>query len=155
MTYRYKAPEITDARMYAIEHCYTKLGPDGFAKLMATGLREAAKFLSEYEFDEGDPVPHREILESVARLLDPRPDDDLQLIVERRRQGNPKLRWIQRAEDIEIAREVEHYLWEHLAAGKPNRGSIKLAAREIAKKRGINASTVEQTHRKIRRMIPK
>jgi hypothetical protein len=97
-----------------------------------------------------------EILESVARLLDPQPDDDLQLVITRRGPGNPKMRWTKRAEDIKIAREVEQYLIAHLTAGKPVRGSIKLAAREIAKKHpGISASTVEQTHRKIRNLIPK
>jgi hypothetical protein len=178
MTYRYKAPEITDARMHAIEHYFIKLGSKGFAKLMAAHLRRKITIgdaidlleMKGYKIVPPEqqrqpivqtnggvprPMPHPEILESVARLLDPRPDDDLALILVRRSKGNPKMRWTKRAKDIKIALEVEQFLIAHLTAGKPMRGSIKLAAREIAKKRGINASTVEQTHRKIRRMIPK
>src|SRR5262245_16159057 len=100
MTYRLKAPAILDANMGGVEHFYTKLGPAGFAKLMAEALR--------------DPIPRREILDAVARLLDPQADDDLRLVVERRSPGNTKMQWTQRREDIQIALEVLNFEVEYL-----------------------------------------
>jgi hypothetical protein len=95
MTYRLKAPAIIDANMATVEQLYTKLGADGFAKLMARTLR--------------DPAPRREILDAIARLLDPRPDDDLRLVVKRRSRGNTKMRQTKRREDIEIALAVLNF----------------------------------------------
>jgi hypothetical protein len=140
MTYQRKAPFLVDPYM-TVEQLYTKLGADAFAKLMAAHLRQ--------------DWPRREILDAVVRLLDPPSDDDLKLVIERRSRGNPKLKGVKRIEEIEIAQEVENFLEEYLAAGNPKRGSIKFVAGKIAGKRGIKANTVEQTHRKIRRIIKK
>src|SRR5262245_20019212 len=140
MSYRLKAPAIIDASMHSVEHFYTKLGADGFAKLMAIRLR--------------DPRPRREILDAVARLLDPRPDDDLALVIKRRSPGNTKMRWTKRHEDIDIAGEVQTYLLEYLAAGNPKRGSVKKAVGEIAGKRGISPGKVRQAL-KVLSLIPK
>jgi hypothetical protein len=141
MTYRLKAPAIIDANMTTIEQLYMELGADGLAKIMAAHLRA--------------PMARREILDGVARLLDPRPGDDLALVIVRSSPGNPKLRWIKRREDIDIAYEVETYLEEYLAAGNPKRGSIKKAVGEIADNRGISPSKVRQAHSKILSLIPK
>lgn len=118
MTYRLKAPAIIDANMAIVEHLFTKHGPDGFAKLMAEALRS--------------PKPRREILDAVVRLLDPRPDDDLRLVVERRRPGNTKMRQTKRAEDIRIALAEEEFLLKYLEGGNPKHGSRKKAVGEIA-----------------------
>jgi hypothetical protein len=139
MTYQPKAPFLTDSRMYGIEHWYTKLGADGFAKLMATRLR--------------DPRPKREILDAIARLLDPHPNDDLALVMVRRRKGNPKMRWTKRAEDIEIVREVLNFEEEWDKSGKPRRGRRKNAVDEIAAKHGIGKGTVREAL-KILSLIP-
>ncbi len=130
MTYRLKAPAIIDANMAIVEQFFTKLGPDGFAKLMAEALR--------------DPMPRREILDAVARLLDPCPNDDLRLVVERRSAGNTKMRWSKRREDIEITLAVLNFQREYLGSGNPKRGSRKKAVGEIAKKRGISPGKVEK-----------
>jgi hypothetical protein len=137
MTYQLKAPAILDANMTAVEHLYTMLGADGFAKLMAEALR--------------DPMPRREILDAVARLLDPCPDDDLRLVVERRSAGNTKMRWSKRREDIEIALAVLIFERE---CGLPKRGIRKKAVGEIATKRGISDSKVWQAL-KVLPLIPK
>jgi len=140
MTYKPKAPAIIDANMSTIEQLYVERGPDGLAKLMAAHLRLS--------------MPNRLILDGVGRLLDPQPDDDLELVVVRRRAGNSKTRWVQRREDIEIAREVQHYQAEHLRAGKPLRGSKKKAVGEIAAKRGISPAKVAKAL-KVLDSIPK
>ena len=139
MAYRLKAPAIIDANMAIVEHLFTKHGPDGFAKLMAKALRE--------------PMPRREILDAVVRLLDPHPDDDLRLVVKRRSAGNTKMKWTKRSEDIEIALEVEEWLLDYLAAGSPKRGSIKKAVGTIADKRSISQGKVQQA-RKVLSLIP-
>ena len=97
MTYRYKAGAILDSNMHSVEQLYTKLGADAFAKLLAAHLR--------------DPSPRRKILDAVARLLDPSPDDDLKLVITRRSAGNTTMRWTKRAEDIRIALAVQEFLW--------------------------------------------
>jgi hypothetical protein len=140
MTYQPKAPAIIDSQMYGIEDRYTQLGRDGFAKLMATRLR--------------DPRPRREVLDAIARLLDPHPDDDLALIVVRRSKGNPKMRWTKRNEDIEIAREVLHFEEEWLRSGKKGRGLRKKAIGDIVERRGISEHKVRQAL-KILPLIPK
>src|SRR5262245_16765837 len=142
MTYRLKAPAIIDAKMATVELLYTEHGAGGFAKLMAKALRR-------------DPMPHREILDSVARLLDPGPNDDLRLVVERRRAGNTKMKWTQRSEEIEISSEVEEWLLDYLASGNPKHGSIKKDVGEIAQKRGISDSKVRQARCKVLSQIPK
>jgi len=126
--------------MYAVERYFTTLGPDGFAKLMATRLR--------------DPEPRREILHAIARLLDPRPDDDLRLVVERRSRGTTKMRWTKRAEQLDIVSEVLDFQIKYLESGKPPRGSQKKAVGEIAAKRGIKPSTVYKAL-KVQSLIPK
>jgi hypothetical protein len=130
MTYRLKAPAIIDANMTTIELLYTERGSDGLTKIMAAHLRT--------------PMPRREILDGIARLLDPRPDNDLALVIVRRSRGNTKMRWTKRREDIDIAGEVQDFLLEYLAAGNPKRGSIKKAVGEIAGKRGIGPGKVRQ-----------
>lgn len=140
MTYQLKAPAIIDAIMATVEQLYTGLGADRFAKLMAEAMRE--------------PMPRREILDAIARLLDPQPDDDLRLVVGRRSPGNTKMRQTKRREDIEIALEVEEWLLDYLAAGNPKRGSIKKALGTIADKRDISKSKVEKALRVLSR-IPK
>ena len=140
MTYQLKAPAIFDANMGGVEHLYTKLGPAGFAKVMAEALR--------------NPMPRREILNAVARLLDPRPDDDLRLVVERRTPGNTKMRWTQRLEEIQIALEVLNFETEYLESGTPKRGSRKKAVGEIAAARSISPHTVWKALR-VLSLIPK
>jgi hypothetical protein len=140
VTYQPKSPTLTDSRMCGIEHWYTKLGADGFAKLMATRLR--------------DPRPRREILDAVARLLDPRPDDDLALKIVRRSKGNPKMRWTKRAEDLDIVSEVLNFEDEWDKSGKLRRGRRKNAVGEIAKKRGISEGKVRQAL-KVLSLIPR
>jgi hypothetical protein len=127
--------------MATIEQLYAERGADGLAKLIAAHLRLS--------------MPNRLILDGVARLLDPQPDDDLALVVVRRSAGNTKTRWIKRREDIEIAREVQKYLREYLAAGKPRRGSVKKAVGDIADKRGIKSAKVQQALNNVRPLIPK
>ena len=128
MTYRLKAPAIIDANMAIVEYLYTKHGPDGFAKLMAEALRS--------------PEPRREILDAIARLLDPRPDDDLRLVVKRRSPGNTKMRQTKRGEHIEIALEVLNFEFE--SGGSKLR---KEAVGEIAAARSISKSKVEKALR--------
>ena len=135
MTYRLKAPAIFDANMAGVEHLYTNLGAEGFAKLMAEALRS--------------PEPRREILDAIARLLDPRPDDDLRLVVERRSPGNTKMRQTKCREDIDISLEV---LSLELESG--NSKLRKEAVGEIAAARGISKSKVEKALRVLSR-IPK
>ncbi len=137
MTYRLKAPAIIDANMAIVEQLYTKHGPDGFAKLMAEALRE--------------PMPRREILDAIARLLDPRPDDDLRLVVKRRSRGNTKMRQTKCREDIEIALAVLNF---ELESGNSKRGIRKKAVGEIADERGISPATVRKALRVLPR-IPK
>jgi hypothetical protein len=137
MTYRLKAPAIFDANMAGVEHLYTNLGAEGFAKLMAEALRS--------------PEPRREILDAIARLLDPRPDDDLRLVVERRSPGNTKMRETKRYDDIQIALAVLNF---ELESGNSKRGSRKKAVGEIAAARGISTSKVEKALR-VLSLIPK
>jgi hypothetical protein len=139
MTYQPKAPAINDSSMYTIERLYTELGADAFAKLIATRLR--------------DPRPKREILDAVARLLDPRPNDDLALKIVRRSKGNPKMRWTKRNEEIGIVSDVLDFKIKYLESGKPPRGSTKKAVGEIAKKRGISEGKVRLALR-IQSLIP-
>ena len=136
MTYRLKSPAIIDANMAIVEHLFTKHRPDGFAKLMAEALRS--------------PKPRQEILDAVVRLLDPRPDDDLRLVVERRRSGNTKMRQTKRAEDIRIALAEEEFLLKYLEAGNPKHGSRKKAVGEIAAALGIGPDRVWKALRVLR-----
>jgi hypothetical protein len=140
MTYEPKAPFLTDAQMYGIEQWYTKLGPDGFAKLMATHLRLL--------------MPQREVLDAIARLLDPLPDDDLRLVVERRARGSTMMRWTKRAQDIDIVRDVLVFEEEWDKSGKPKRGRRKNAVDAVADKLGIGKGTVREAL-KILSRIPK
>src|SRR4051812_109135 len=140
MTYQLKAPALTVGSMLGVEYWYTKLGADGYAKLIAARLR--------------DPLPQREVLDAVARLFDPQPDDDLQLVIKRRSAGNTTMRWTKRTEDIEIAWEVQKFCIEWLKAGKPMRGSRKKAVGEIAAKREISQHKVRQAL-KVLSLIPK
>jgi hypothetical protein len=139
MTYQLKAPAVIDASMAAVEYWYTKLGADEFAKMMAARLR--------------DPLPRREVLDAVARLLDPQPKDQLRLVLKRRNRA-PKMRWTKRREDIDIAIEVEQFQMEWLLAGKPKRGSRKKAVGVVAKKRGIGSDKVQQALR-VLSLIPR
>src|SRR5262245_20345936 len=134
MTYRLKAPDIIDANMAIVELLYTKHGPDGFAKLMTEALREA--------------MPRREILDAIARLLDPRRDDDLRLVIKRRRPGNTKMRQTKRREDIDIALAVLNF---QIESGNSSR---KKAVGEIAAARSISKSKVEKALR-VLSLIPK
>lgn len=108
MTYQLKAPATIDAGMAVVEQLYTRHGAAGFAKLIAKPLR--------------DPMPRREILDAVVRLLDPHPDDDLALVVVRRTAGNTKMRQTKRLEDIHIALAVLNFELEYLESGKPGHG---------------------------------
>jgi hypothetical protein len=139
MTYRMKAPAVIDAKMAAAEQLFTTLGAAGFAKLMAEALR--------------DPTPRREILDTIARLLDPHPDDDLALVVERRSAGNTKMQWTKRREDIEIALAVLNFQRKYVE-DYPMRGSRKKAVGRIADERGISDSKVQQAL-KVLSLIPK
>jgi hypothetical protein len=139
MTYRLKAPAVIDASMVIVEQLYAKHGADGLAKIMAKALR--------------DPMPRQEILHSVARLLDPGPNDDLRLVVERRRRGNTKMQWTKRSEDIELSLEVLEWLLDYLAAGNPKRGSIKKAVGAVADNRSMSEGKVRQAL-KVRSLIP-
>jgi hypothetical protein len=130
MTYRLKAPAIIDANMATVEQLYTGLGADRFAKLMAEALR--------------NPEPRREILDAIARLLDPHPDDDLRLVVERRSRGNRMMRWTKRAKDIHIALAVLNFEEEWDKSGKPRRGRRKNAVDETSKRAGIGKGTVRE-----------
>jgi len=134
MTYRLKAPAIIDANMATVEQLYTGLGADRFAQLMAEALRE--------------PMPPREILDAIARLLDPQPDDDLRLVVERRSPGNTKMRQTKRREDIDIALDVLNL---EIESGNSSR---KKTVGEIAAARGISKSKVEKALR-VLSLIPK
>jgi hypothetical protein len=134
MTYQLKAPTIIDANMATVEQLYTGLGADPFAKLMAEALRV--------------PMPRREILDAIARLLDPQPDDDLRLVVERRSPGNTKMRQTKRREDIDIALDVLNF---QIESGNSSR---KKAVGEIAAARGISKSKVEKALR-VLSLIPK
>jgi hypothetical protein len=141
MTYQPKSPAIIDASMGGIEYWYTKLGAEGFAKLIAARLR--------------DRFPHREVLDAVARLLDPQPDDKLKLVLVHHGRGNPtKMPWTKRREDIEIAQEVNQYEMEWTAAGKPSRGRRKKAVGEIAARRKISPHKVLKAL-KVLDLIPK
>jgi len=134
MTYRLKAPDIIDANMAIVEHLYTKHGPDGFAKLIAEALLA--------------PMPPRQILDAVVRLLDPCPGDNLRLVVERRSRGNTKMRQTKRREDIDIALDVLNFQIE------PGNSSRKKAVGEIATARSISKSKVEKALR-VLSLIPK
>jgi len=140
MTYRLKALAVIDANMATVEQLYTRLGADRFANLMAEALQ--------------DPMPRREILDAIARLLDPHPDDDLRLVVERRSAGNTKMRWTKRCEDIEIALAVLNFQQQYVESGNPMRGSRKKAVGEIAHERGISDGKVRQAL-KVLSLIPK
>ena len=120
--------------MATVEQLYTGLGADRFAQLMAEALRE--------------PMPPREILDAIARLLDPQPDDDLRLVVERRSPGNTKMRQTKRREDIDIALDVLNL---EIESGNSSR---KKTVGEIAAARGISKSKVEKALR-VLSLIPK
>ena len=79
-----------------------------------------------------DPRPRREILDAVARLLDPRPDDDLALKIVRRSKGNPKMRWTKRAEDLYIVSEVLNFEDEWVKSGRGRQYRCAVIARPVA-----------------------
>jgi hypothetical protein len=137
MTYRPKAPAIIDGNMVAIEQIFAEKGAEGVARIIAKRLRESN--------------PERAILDGVARLLDPQPGDDLELVIKRRGAGNPKTKWDKRADDIKVALAVldceERLKANRRKDGKTERGIRKLAIGEIAEQRGIKDSTVRKTMR--------
>jgi hypothetical protein len=125
--------------MATVEKIFEERGGEGLAQLIAKKLRGAN--------------PHQAIIEMVARLLDPQPDDDLALVVERRSRGNTKTKWVQRKNDIEIAAAVVNYELEHVKGGKPV--LRKVAIGKIANQRRITDRRVRQALSNVLPMIPR
>jgi hypothetical protein len=136
-----KAPAVIDANMAGVEKLFAERGATDLAKLIADRLRE--------------PAPKPEILDTVARLLDPRPGDELRMVIERTRKGNPKVtRLAKRADDIRIALAVLK-AEQKAGAGKPQRGYRKGAIARVAHQLGISESKARQALSQILRRIPK
>jgi hypothetical protein len=136
--YKLKAPWF-DSSMASTEHLFLKMGAANYARLLAERLREAN--------------PRQEILDSVARLLDPRPGDQLELVVRRRGPGKI-LKGVKRHEDIKIALAFEKFHAAHLSAGKKH-GAVKLAVGDTAKQFGITDREVREARKRMLRSIPK
>jgi hypothetical protein len=137
--YKLKAPWF-DSGMASDEKLFTEMGAPGYARLIAKHLRE--------------PSPHREILDSVARLLDPRPGDQLELIIRRRRPGRV-LKGVKRYDDLKIALAFGKSHVVHLSAGKPSYGAVKAAVADTATKLGVTEREVRGARSRMRRLIPK
>ena len=137
--YKLKAPWF-DSGMASTEHLFSKMGAADYARLLAMRLRESN--------------PRREILNSVARLLDPRPGDQLELVVRRRRPGKI-LKNVKRHDDIKITLAFEKFHAEHLSAGKPKYGAVKAAMKDAATKFGITDRAVREARARMLRLVPK
>jgi hypothetical protein len=78
-----------------IEQLFLMGGPTAVAEFLAARLR--------------DPSPHRDVLDMVARSLDPQNDDYLKLLVVRQRRGK---RWTKHVNDQAIAKTILRYRQE-------------------------------------------
>lgn len=120
---------VTDHAIYMalIEQLFEIEGPTAIASLLAELLR--------------DPSPHREVLDIVARWLDPQGDDCFRLVVERRRCGK---RWTKYVNDAAINKAVSEVQQELIDAGKPKHGSKGRAVRKVAKRFEISQIKVRK-----------
>jgi hypothetical protein len=142
MTYQRKAPWF-DASMAEVESLFIEMGAANYTRLLAKRLREPSS-------------PQREdLLDIVARLLDPRPDDQLEMVVQRRGPGNI-LKGAKRINDIKIALAFEECRLARVTAGE-ERGVVKAAAGDAAKKLGggITDRQVREAHKRMQRLFPK
>jgi hypothetical protein len=140
MTYQRKAPWF-DASMATVESLLTEMGATNYTRLLAEHLR--------------DPSPRREILDIVARLLDPRPEDQLEMVVQRRMRGKI-LKGAKRINDLKIALAFEECHLARLSAGE-ERSAVKLAEGDAARKLGggVTDRQVREARNRMRRLLPK
>jgi hypothetical protein len=114
--------EVTEDTVLAVtEQLFELAGPDVFARWLASKLREK--------------TPNRGLLEMVARMLDPKPDDYLKLVVERRRSGKT---WTRRANDAALAKATTKY---QRALGNKH-GDQQKAIKKVAEQFGVSKATV-------------
>lgn len=103
-------------------------GPDDIAKLLASKLREKS--------------PHRDFLNMLALMLDPKVDSYFKLIIERRRSGKT---WTRRANDAALVKAITKYEREL----RNKRGSRKAAIGKVADLFGVSEPTVRAALRNL------
>jgi hypothetical protein len=119
-----------DVHMALLEQAFeTKRKIEGLARAKASMARFLAARLR-------DPDPSREILDTVARMLDG--NDVFRLVLDQRSSGE---RYTKRVNDGAIAKALR----QEIAAGKPKYGMMQ----RVAKGLGVGPDKVRQVHAQI------